>query len=308
MNLYITARSKRGSVVRKCLDFKLSYSEVNWVDVKINRPDKKIFITLRVDLKDGGDFGLQNPSNKKYMYVGGMERGKIELEIVPTSIIKSKGFPLISSRTRSFKQLEQLALEGIAYHWSRNKLPTSNVATGVSIVGQNYEVFVKAVNTTQNAMDDISLIYNTNNDWMRSGNPNTVTGVISFFGNIFSREAVCYNVGYIKYSNGWSYQEEDEEDNEFKDTAAHEVGHEILKAYGDVYYSYGHKGSVNTITQKRKDDAPKFPLNGEIDLMPYFKDNEKGGKHSQDDYYKRRVAAEEDVKSLIWLTKMIIEK
>jgi len=157
-------------------------------------------------------------------------------------------------------------------------------------------------------MDDISLIYNTNNDWMRSGNPNTVTGVISFFGNIFSREAVCYNVGYIKYSNGWSYQEEDEEDNEFKDTAAHEVGHEILKAYGDVYYSYGHKGSVNTITQKRKDDAPKFPLNGEIDLMPYFKDNEKGGKHSQDDYYKRRVASEEDVKSLIWLTKMIIEK
>ena len=49
-------------------------------------------------------------------------------------------------------------------------------------------------------------------------------------------------------------------------------------------------------------------LNGEMDLMPYFKDNEKGGKHSQDDYYKRRVAAEEDVKSLIWLTKIIIEK
>lgn len=62
------------------------------------------------------------------------------------------------------------------------------------------------------------------------------------------------------------------------------------------------------VTQKRKDDAPKFPLNGEIDLMPYFKDNEKGGKHSQDDYYKRSVASEEDVKSLIWLTKMIIEK
>ena len=49
-------------------------------------------------------------------------------------------------------------------------------------------------------------------------------------------------------------------------------------------------------------------LNGEMDLMPYFKDNEKGGKHSKDDYYKRRVASEEDVKSLIWLTKMIIEK
>lgn len=36
-------------------------------------------------------------------------------------------------------------------------------------------------------MDDISLIYNTNNDWMRSGNPNTVIGVISFL-EIFFHE------------------------------------------------------------------------------------------------------------------------
>ncbi len=69
-----------------------------------------------------------------------------------------------------------------------------------------------------------------------------------------------------------------------------------------MYYSYGHKGSVNTITQQMKDDAPEFPLTGEIDLMPYFKD------YFQHNYYGRRVASEEDVKGIIWLIKMKLEK
>ncbi|MBM0651534.1 hypothetical protein JMN10_08035 [Capnocytophaga genosp. AHN8471] len=51
-----------------------------------------------------------------------------------------------------------------------------------------------------------------------------------------------------------------------------------------------------------KDDAPEFPLTGEIDLMPYFKD------YFQHNYYGRRVASEEDVKGIIWLTKMKLEK
>ena len=75
-----------------------------------------------------------------------------------------------------------------------------------------------------------------------------------------------------------------------------------------MYYSYGHKGSVNTMTQQMKDDAPEFPLAGEIDLMPYFKDNKYGGQYFQHNYYGRRVASEEDVKGIIWLTKMKLEK
>jgi len=323
LNLYITARSKRGGVVRKCLDFKLSYSEVNWVDVKINRPDKKIFITLRVDLKDGGDFGLQNPSNKKYMYVGGMERGKIELEIVPTSIIKSKGFPLISSRTRSFKQLEQLVLEGIAYHWSRNKLPTSNVATGVSIVGQNYEVFVKAVNTTENAMNSVKLIFNTNSEWGRSGNPGA-------FARIF------YNVGYLKYSDGWGYQSQLDADRDFEETSAHEIGHTILKSYGNTVYSWQHRGSSYFLPQDAKptldsDSWEKikeqythidfytinkmsytfgeyYPSTGEIDLMKYYHTKDPKGNIVAYPDKTRTVASEKDVLGLLWLTKMNIIK
>ena len=58
-----------------------------------------------------------------------------------------------------------------------------------------------------------------------------------------------------------------------------------------------------------KDDVPEFPLTGEIDLMPYFKDNKYGGQYFQHNYYYgRRVASEEDVKGIIWLTKMKLEK
>ena len=74
-----------------------------------------------------------------------------------------------------------------------------------------------------------------------------------------SREAICYNVGYIKYSKSWEYQKSNDEDLGFMDTSAHEIGHTILKAYGGTIYSYGHKGSVNTVLQNQKSNAPKFP-------------------------------------------------
>jgi len=79
---------------------------------------------------------------------------------------------------------------------------------------------------------------------------------------------------------------------------AHEIGHEILKAFGDVYYSYGHKGSVNTVTQKIKDGIPKYPSTGEIDLMKYYQN-----------YYDipRTIASKTDVLGLLWLTKIKIK-
>ncbi|MCD9628642.1 hypothetical protein LVK04_14760, partial [Tenacibaculum maritimum] len=151
------------------------------------------------------------------------------------------------------------------------------------------------------------LIFNTNHKWMRSGNPGTVEDPISFVGNIVSREAICYNVGYIYeyfYKDSWDYQIENSENLEFKFTSSHEIGHTILKAYGGTFYSYGHKGSVNTITQNKKSNAPKFPLEGEIDIMPYHKENKLGKWYRQSNYYKRRVAHKKDVLSLIWLTKL----
>ena len=82
---------------------------------------------------------------------------------------------------------------------------------------------------------------------------------------------------------------------------AHEIGHEILKAFGDVYYSYGHKGTVNTVTQHIKDDAPNYPTQGEIDIMPYYPSDPPLS------IYDRFVASERDILGLIWLAKINIK-
>ncbi|CAA0155318.1 hypothetical protein V3A08_05690 [Tenacibaculum maritimum] len=71
-----------------------------------------------------------------------------------------------------------------------------------------------------------------------------------------------------------------------------------LKAYGGTFYSYGHKGSVNTITQSENSKAIEYPKTGEIDIMPYYA--------NVIPYYKydNFSAANNDVVSLIWLTKI----
>jgi hypothetical protein len=123
-------------------------------------------------------------------------------------------------------------------------------------------------------------------------------------GNIVSRQAICYNVGYIYeyfYKYKWGYQSEINEDEEFKFTSAHETGHEILKKYGGTIYSYGHKGSVNSVTQNMKDNAPFYIANGEIDIMPYYPQSPPPS------LYNRYVVAEKDVLGLLWLTKIKIK-
>lgn len=198
------------------VEFSTKYSQVNWVDVKIDKKNKKIETTLRVNLKDGGAEGL-NLGND-----------------VPLNS-QTHGAP-ISEQTRSFVDLEKLALDGLKYHWGRNQNHVA--AKNVNINSEPYEVFVNGVNTEENSMDDMHLIYNINRKWMRSGNPGSATlNQISWIGNLISREAVCYNVGYIKYSNGWSFESGSNEDINFKETAAHEIGHEILKSYGGTVYS-----------------------------------------------------------------------
>ena len=292
----------------------MKYSQVNWVDVRIDQNNKRIDTTLRVNLKDGGAEGLNCSSKtvRKSDYEEAAQRMEVQNPIeedftltfcdwhkIPQKEIEEEQKEPIKERTRSFEDLERLALEGISYHWGRNR--NHAVAQNVKINSEKYEVFVNPINTQNKAMDDVSLIYNTNNDWMRSGNPGTVTGIISAVGNIFSREAVCYNVGYIKGPNKWEYRDEQYEDVIFKFTTAHEIGHDILKAFGDVYYSYGHKGSVNTVTQEIKNNAPEYPSTGEIDIIPYYPSSPPVS------IYNRTVALERDVLGLIWLTKINVK-
>lgn len=54
----ITA-SKNGKEKSKEVEFSTKYDEVDWVDVKIDKNNKKIDTKLRVNLKDGGAEGLE---------------------------------------------------------------------------------------------------------------------------------------------------------------------------------------------------------------------------------------------------------
>lgn len=273
--------------------------QARWVDVVINKNTKKIDVTLRVNLKDGGAFGLDTG----YVVAPDGARVSADWEKIPTSEIK-KHQPIIKTLIRDFSALESLALNGINYHWGRN----DNNSTGknVQINNEYYQVFINAINTTQKSMDDINLIFNTNGDVLRSGNPGTITSVVSAIGNLFP-ERIVYNVGYLNYvdwyevfSNDWGYNTTNYEDVDFKETSAHEIGHEILKTFGGTDYSYRHKGT-STITQVRLDSLLPAPSSGEIDLMKYW-------EYSVPLSLKPHVvAAKEDVLGLLWLIKLEID-
>lgn len=260
-------------------------------------------MTLRVNLTDGGENGLKCDTINASDIYRIPARKVCDWDGIPSSKTQPNK-PIIKSRTRSFTDLEKLALEGLNYYWGRNK----NHAEGKKnyINGYDFEVYIIAINTMKNAMDSVKLIYNTNKSWLRSGNPGIIEGPLSAGGNVFSRQAICYNVGYIEYSNDWGYQYHADEDIDYKETSAHEIGHTILKAYGGTMYSYGHKGSVNSVAQMKYPWAEEYPLTGEIDIMPYHSDNKYGNKFKQSNFYQRRVAAENDVLGLVWLTKIKI--
>lgn len=277
-------------------EFSFKYKEVKWVDTKIDKDAKRIDVTLRVNLEDGGARGIE--CTEQVIAPDPITVSECPWDKIPANDLIT-GKPPIKTRVKSYADLEQLALTGLNYHWGRNK--NHSVAKNVDIGGQKYEVFLNTINTTEDSMDDVSLIFNTNNKWMRSGNPGTVEDPISFIGNIVSREAICYNVGYIKFSNGWSFQDARNENISYKETSAHEIGHTILKAYGGTFYSYGHKGTVNTITQSENSNATTYPTSGEIDIMPYYTNWIPYNQRN------RMIASGDDVLSLLWLTKIKIK-
>ncbi|NTE03481.1 hypothetical protein G6M26_06990 [Agrobacterium tumefaciens] len=284
-------------------EFSTNYHGVHWVDVKINRSKKIIDATLRIGLTDGGAEGLECYDESITRRTDDVPQKFCPWDKIPKSEIRA-GQPIIKTRTRAFTDLAKLAIDGLNYHWGRNK--NHFIAKDLKINGESFEFCMNALQTEKNAIGAMELIYNTNGKWMRSGNPGSIKDIMTAVGNVVSRQAICYNVGYINYSNGWGYSPETSQDEVFKETSAHEIGHEILKKYGGTFYSYGHKGSTNSVFQYKYDDAPEIPLTGEIDLMPYLSNNALGGEDKQLNYYKRKVGSEKDVLGLIWLSKIEI--
>ena len=296
------------------VSFRTEYAEVNWVDVRIDRNNKRIDTTLRVNLKDGGAEGL-SPQEQSNIYEPAYTQTIYPWDKIPQKTIEKYQKEPIKERTRSFQDLERLVLEGISYHWGRNR--NHAVAKNVEINSEKYECYTSAVNSKENSMNPVSLIYNTNNEWGRSGNP----GILA---------KVFYNVGYIEYSNIWGYQDEASVDVEFKETSAHEIGHEILRNYGGMIYSWQHKGSSYLLPQDKKptkdndksviviknythiDNYPSsfgeyYPTTGEIDLMKYYHSLSPENKIIAYPDSSRTVASEKDILGLLWLSKIEIK-
>ncbi len=246
--------------------FKLKAEKVDWLDVKIDLNIKRIDVLLRINVWDGGAEGL----GKKH--IPGSRPTPHAWDRIPPSKLQPN-HPIIKyNRTKSFSDLEQLVLQGIEEHWSRNpnRLPgsVSTIGDSIAIDTDKFEVYSKAINTTEKCLDDVKLIYRTNLSPGRSSNPSRATGnPLSWAANVVPQR-IFYNVGYLHFDSGWGWRTHNNADIIFKDTAAHEIGHDILNSIGGSHYSITHKGT-STLWQSSV-DGNHLPSIGEIDLMKYY--------------------------------------
>lgn len=173
-----------------------------------------------------------------------------------------------------FQRLEQLVHRGIEQYWSRP----------ITIAGKRWQVRTKVVERESDCVV-LDLYEQTGEDYARSHN----SGIID--------ASIFYNTGFFRNYGGLAASDLD-----FQLTAAHEFGHSVLEAFGGKELSWGHKGTVNDCLlavwnfQSVKDTAPVWPPSGPIDLMKYYREP----RPLLHDRARRTLAAEEDVKRLIW--------
>ncbi|MCV6629056.1 MAG: hypothetical protein OIF50_04265, partial [Flavobacteriaceae bacterium] len=266
--------------------FSFKYAQVPWVDCKINAHTKRIDVKLRVHLRDGGEQG----TDKDCKTMGAARHAPIKTicpwDKIPEEVIKNTGKEPIKTRTKSFKQLKQLALDGVSKYWSRHK---GNIGKGVEIDGELYEFFVGAV-YDEAGMVAPKIVFLTNfeeSDFTRSHNW------------VASRK-LFYKVGYILNGN-WFYQLGAITYHNFIETSAHEIGHQLISELDGKYQSYTHKGTSHwSMIMQIPVEGTKYPIEGEIDLMKYADD------YKPINYLERVVLSENECLGVLWLTKIEI--
>lgn len=200
-----------------------------------------------------------------------------------------------------------MALEGISQFWSRNK---NNIGKGTSINKELFETFVNAIQD-EKGMVAPKLIYFTNSEetnFTRSHNWELHRELYYKVGYTYHSDWKSYdNNKIVRITKGWVYKFEKDETLEFKETSAHEIGHQLLFDFGKGGYdgrdySYGHKGTSGP-TWIQQDPLPgtKYPPSPEeIDLMKYAEG------YRPEDYFERVVLSEKDSLGLVWLSKLKI--
>jgi len=225
-------------------------ADANWVDASIDRNRKTVLVDLRIHLREGAIIGVGEAPPAEAQSTAAFKNSPKNSRLRENHV-----------RRNSFIDLQNLVVDGMKRYWGGP----------VTLSGGTYQVSINPIRTKKAAMDDIAVAYNTNRGWLRSSNPGSVRGLYSLFGN-FVPERIAYNVGWIQYGQGWFYRTPAQADEEFRETAAHEIGHEILSAYGGDGYSYGHRGSSSVVTQRTKSIAEggvSYPTTGPIDIMKY---------------------------------------
>jgi hypothetical protein len=322
--LKATITATKGNIIKaKEIELEVSYKEVDWVDVKIDKSTKRIDVTLRVNLTDGGTEGLScrsyetekeesyetyTPTNSQDPFAG-IKTTQCDWDKISKEALEYYKLPPITTRYRTYEELEKITLQGINEFWSRN---SKNIGKGIKIISDIYEVFVNA-KSNKKGLTAPSIIYQTNVEESRSRNFELSRKLFFYEGYLYYDYWKESNPSSIFYKNkGWIYRSENKADEknvllnlqpiveDYKMVSAHEIGHEVLLAFGDQNYSKGHKGTttgINIILQETNEDAPEIPNKGEIDLMKYYQT-----------YYdiSRTIISEFDLLKVIWLTKIKI--
>jgi uncharacterized Zn-binding protein involved in type VI secretion len=248
---------------------RFEYKQCDWLDIKINKSTKRIDVNLRVAI-----------SKISKVHV---EKRRLVPLVPPAEIKKNNNKPIIEKIDITDNEIKALVTQSVSRYWSRNSsnlTVTPSYPLGIIIDSDKYEVFTTCEISENNSLNKVNIKFNTNTNSARSRNWE------------LSR-IVYYNIGYIKFSDGWGYVNKSRAYRMFQKTFSHELGHDILLAYGDHNYSKGHKGSSTIFTQKVNG---KYQYTGsEYDLMKY-------AKKSPSDLYDKAVASEEDVRSFLWLS------
>ncbi|MGP4971986.1 PAAR domain-containing protein [Psychrobacter aquimaris] len=263
----VTGQSKSGFSADHSKTVKFGYKQEQWADIKINKQNKRIDVSLRINIADAIEFRGIPPS-------------KVAVEEIKASRLLNR---MLVKPNMTDNDLLKLASAGVKKYWSRNHSTHSHIKPHVTIQKQVYQVYTEAILSNKRATNQTKVTYNTNGKFGRSNN--------------FPKfQEVVYNTGCLKRSDGrWVTRNADYSNNKFEETFAHELGHTFVSAYRGDYQSLIHEGS-STVLQA-PNDTYQYPTKGELDLMKYARGEPK-------DFFERVVANETDVKGLLWASRL----
>ena len=189
----------------------------------------------------------------------------------------------------TYNDLETLAVKGIERYWSRDGSRPQGIGGPIQTANGTYKISANVDVNVAPSAKNFPLIEDLSVDGGRS---TSLGGFRKIFHNPSYWVTRRYPIAFA--------------DDDFMHTAAHEFGHLALNEYGDggliPHYSWSHKGTSTILTQKRNDNN-YIPKSGEIDVMHYFTDDPYGaGAYS--DFWARSVISEQDVKGLLWLSRV----